>query len=632
LVTGFLRYFKTTSVLDWALKQDKRVVYIARTNNTADESIIKAEDLVRNNGRKLVTLRGKNRICPRIKNSLKDDEECSFEILKVKYCLRCPYKPGRMNPLSRDMRDDIMNQDFIDEECLNEYYNLKLCPAEVILIAAEKFDVVFMTYSWLNFIKDIGGGRLSHIFSDSITIFDEARHLMDFGVEQGSIGERYNGVVTLPPINEIEKFIEWFEPIADKYSSSRRKNGMFDFRESSSGVLHCLGYFCNMVRQKVGGWTSNLAPIGIEDVNGAIKFIEYQLLHVNLSDDEKVMLESALLRLSWIKRHIKSELFVDFNKHYLSMQDGVESIALTARQDKRGLVDIINEAWKVILVDSTPPPIEWSNLWLGDRFDIDVLEINPSNNPDILVWVENRERRFTYMFKFDNIFDYQYAYINKCIFNNPDEKWVISTRTKNELDCMKWLKLFGHKLIHQGGTESEGVQLEGNHIVTGLQYIYGNSYESQRKYILGVLGFDVDDMEVWRDFLLLKTYQTIVQQMFRTFRHDGGCRVVLLGVDEREIEGIKRVFPYIKKVFFSVCHKRRLICDKLMLLENFLNHDALLDSPTAYWKQKILSKFPFNSCSRSKVYKAMGLTNVAIVKKALDELGWRGSGRGMRKI
>jgi len=389
-------------------------------------------------------------------------------------------------------------------------------------------------------------------------------------------------------------------------------------------VISVLEDYCLMVEQLVSGWPRGIGPDD-EDIQAAIRFVEYQLQQVR--DDDKIkMLEQAAVRLLWMRRHSESELFVDENRSMLQ-KEGNYNIDLTARQPKDKLVGILEEAGKVVLIDSTPPPTRWSDLWLGKVFDIDVLTLNPATQPDIRVWVENAERRWSYMDRHQGVMDRQFAFLNKiCLYN--DEKWIISTRNKMETNAMSYLREFGNEVIWQGGVESEGVQLSGNHVLTGLQYTYNASYPSQKKYILEKIGKDPDSDEEWDKFLRLRTYQSIIQQLFRTYYHNRKARMILLGTPVEEIERMTKAYPYLKLVKFSLMPKGQHIKNKMGQLERFLEDDEFIEDKNDFIKKRILANFEFNSVTRTQIYNFLNRYDMPRTKVVLDEMNWKGSGSG----
>lgn len=623
LVSGFLRFFKTTSVLDWAFKQDKKVVYVVRTNKTVDESVDKNLKKMLDKGKRVVTLRGKDKICPKIFEKLKDDEEVSYEALKVKYCMKCPYRPSKHNPLTADLRQSIDQEKIIDKETLEFYYNNKVCPSEVALYAAKSCDIVFMTYAWLHFIKDIGKGELKRVFDGSITIFDEARHLVNFGVSQENIGERIGGKFKSRKIDTVNKFVNWFTPL---FKRIKKRKGNNDYNrvqyDQAMCLQECISYYKQLILTKVTGWVSDLTRLDVEEVKNAIFLMEKLMVEEPLNKKEFKLCEEILVILTWIKKNVESELFIDFNKKLFL--DDEDDVYLTARAPKEKLVDIIEESEKVFLVDSTPPLTDWSEFWLGKSFDIEEVIILPKTKPRIRFWVENSDRRTTHMLKWDNVMDAEYAFVNKCLFSDTG-KWVVSTRSITEAYYMGYAELFGHKVTYQGGSESEGVQLEGNHVVTGFQHIYPKHFESQKKYVLKKLGYKTSNSRFWRRYLLFQTFQSMIQQMFRTFYHDGSVNVVLLGVRWSVVKKMVDFFPYLDVVDFSVMKLGGLRYDKLSFLQDFLDGGSCVESDVDYLKKVILKRFPFNSVGRTVVYKSFGMSQMKRVKEALDDLNWKGS-------
>ncbi len=619
LISGFLRYFKTTTILDWAIKTDKKLIYVVRTNMTTDESVKKVEQRVAaSDNRQLVTLRGKSRICPRIRNALVEDTELPYELIKVKHCFKCPNSPYRKKYIKRELVDEINSERVINTPILEDYYKRGICPAEVVLIAAKSFNTIFMTYAWLEFVKDIGKGALSEIFKDSLLIMDEARHLEEYGITQRTIGYEVNDVRKMTEIENIDRILN-----DAKYYLDRMRTKEHDNLVNVDTVRETLKIYRNFLHSGIYGMIGDL-PLSKENVWNSIFFLQNLLIKHRMDNPAaQQALEDALIMLMWVHKNIRAKFFFDFNK---GLSGDKMNIYLTARRDKKELTDILDEAGKVFLVDSTPPPLEWVELCLGKKYDINMLEINPQTMPDIKIWVDGTERRWTRMYRDYKIYSCMISLV-KGIVNRTDPKtWIISVRSRLEMNTLKasWGSGEPPTIIYQRGEESEGVQLEGNHMITGIQYQHPRAFNSQMDYVCSFFKATDprDKKNVWERYLNEKSYQSFVQQMFRTYYYKRPCRIVLIGVSKDSIDAIKNRFKYLDLVHWHFSGEYNLTAKVREAV--YLIKTGIFGSKGDLMVEDIKENYQGLSDKeiQQEVQKEYGRVSLGMIRLIMKRIGW----------
>jgi len=502
--------------------------------------------------RQLVTLRGKAKICPKIRKAfLKDD--LSYELIKVKYCYKCPFSPTKKRNIKRELIDEILSEKVISTPILEDYYNRGICPAEVIQIASKEFNTIFMTYAWLDFVRDIGKGVLADIFEDAVIIFDEARHLENFGVSTKCIGQRSpNKGLTLHEGDRIVEILQRTKRLMNTYRSKGRgeRSNVTAFRE----VLKTYRNFMHSGSYGLGGGL----PFKKKKLWKTIFFLQNILLKgAGGMDSVRHEIEDAMILLLWLHKNHDAEFFFDYNK--VMNVDETSNLFITARTPKLQLVTIFDDARQVFLVDSTPPPLRWSKLWLGKEYDIDVVEINPETMPDINIWVDGVDRRWSKMYFHKDIFASFMTLLKGIVRKSGLRDWTISVRSKSEKNIIKQEWSDAPTIIYQGGVESEGIQLSGDHILTGVQYQHQDAFISQKDYVSEVLGVRSDEGKnrLWEKYINEKSYQSLVQQMFRTYYYGRSTNVILLGISEKTIEKVKSRFPYLRLAHWQISQMRR---------------------------------------------------------------------------
>lgn len=534
LVTGLLRWFKSTIVLLWAVERGERFVYVSRTNATSEESIDKIKEHVANEtDKRLVSCKGKKNICPRIREAIDEEIDVSYELVKIKHCHKCPLKPRPGNWTPQETKDMINHERIIDEERIDHYFReFGVCPTETILTALKKADFVFLTYAWLHFIKEVSGGGYKNLFKDRTVIYDEARHLEDFGVHREKVGTAGK--------NELSEQIGQYVSLLEEVGILTQFKAYADL-ESVGLMIEPLREFKRVLDELEPG-KSMVFHYPEEELKEAKKELGAILTASLMFADEhkRFLIEQASMRLLWLEAVNGGEVFLDSNDVLYADEN---ELVMTIRKDKEKLVEILEETKRNIFIDSTPPPEHWTRLWLGCDLEVDKLVFLPETTPDIKMLVENRGRNWGQVFKHKNNQDALVGLVRGIC--REGEEWVISVRSNNERQMLRRNGI-EHKIVYQRGTESEGVQLRGNHLLTGIQYIHSRAFKTQKRYVEKEIG-----VTNWSGYLRYKSAEAFVQQMFRTFESGKPARIILLGTTMKEISLMKRQFEYLRLVDFK---------------------------------------------------------------------------------
>ena len=188
--TGF---GKTISVLyssiDYALKNNKKIIYLVRTNSQEQKVVEESKKL----GVLAVSVQGRSNMCPlaRDNEELKhgNAEELSLLCHKLKKEVRngnesaCPYFYNFL----RDSKEliNFVEEIHTAEEIFEMGYLLKICPYETVKEAVKNATVIVLPYIYflLPFMRRTLLDTMSTELHDILLIVDEAHNFPDFARE-----------------------------------------------------------------------------------------------------------------------------------------------------------------------------------------------------------------------------------------------------------------------------------------------------------------------------------------------------------------------------------------------------------------------------------------------------------------